>query len=260
MRVRSLIALFAAVLLLAACSTPKRHAYIADADRDVQTPITNFRQTAIFPEDVLHIYVYSQKPAAVVPFNQETNTGADNAKPTGYLVSTNGDITFPFLGRVSTTGHTLESLAREIEKQLIEKQYVNDPVVTVSLMNFRVTVIGEVRYPRQIHADGERITVFEALAQCGDVTKDGIRECVTIIRTNGNEQIVDTLDLTRREVLNSPYYYLQQNDILYVEPTKKRKRTAYRNEDWPHYLSTGVAAVRMAYLAVYRIVRAENVR
>ena len=102
--------------------------------------------------------------------------------------------------------------------------------------------------------------MFEALAQCGDVTKDGIRECVTIIRTNGNEQIVDTLDLTRREVLNSPYYYLQQNDILYVEPTKKRKRTAYRNEDWPHYLSTGVAAVRMAYLAVYRIVRAENVR
>ena len=136
---------------------------------------------------------------------------------------------------------------------LIEGGYVTDPVVTVNLMNFHVTVIGEVHKPRVVVAEGSRLTIFEALAQCGDITIDGLRTNVVVVRSGINTQTVDTLDLTRKEILNSPYYYLQQNDIIFVEPTEKKKRKAWRNEDWPKYLNIGVQSLRVAYTTIYYI-------
>ena len=245
--------LLAATLLLTACTTDK-YRYIADAPRDEALPIVGDYAGTILPGDNLYIHVDSNNPQTVTSFNQETNrleADKSGAVP-GYNVSSEGDIIMPILGRIHAEGMTTDALESYIEGRLVSGRYVRDPRVTVRLTNFRVTVIGEVKEPQQIHMSDARLTIFEALAISGDVTLDGLRNCVTVIRAVGDGYIVDTLDLTSRSVLESPYYYLHQNDIVYVEPTKKKKRLAWRNEDWPHYLTTGVAALRMAYLIYYR--------
>jgi polysaccharide export outer membrane protein len=249
--------LFAVALLFAACGTQQKYAYLGDAPRDKEMPIVETYSANIYPGDRLYINVYSQVKESVVPFNEETKMSIKGETPEikGYLVAEDGYIVFPVLGRVSTEGKTLESFARELEARLKEGNYVKDPIVTVTLMNFRVTVIGEVKYPRLLHVNGNRITIFEAIAQCGDITMDGMRDAVTVARFSNNEYIADTVDLTSATILNSPYYYLRQNDIVYVEQTDKKKRMATRDENWPHYVSSGVSAIRLAYQIVRTISR-----
>lgn len=258
------IAIAAAALMLAACTSNKEVAYIHDAERNVAMPILNNYGSTLEPGDLLYIHVDSQNPEAVLQFNEETNRrstakgySGNLTTPHGYLVSTTGKITMPILGVMQAAGLTQQQLADSISRAIKDRGYVNDALVTVKLQNFRVTVIGEVKKPQQLHGDGNRMTIFEALAQCGDVTMYGLRNCVTVIRTTGTTQTVDTLDLTSREVLNSPYYYLQQNDIVYVEPNDRRKRQAYRDDDWIRYTTTGLSVIRTAFVIVRRYQRAQ---
>ncbi|MBR1549170.1 MAG: polysaccharide biosynthesis/export family protein [Bacteroidales bacterium] len=243
-------------LVLTGCKAEQRYLYVEDAPHNTPIPISNNYDATIYPNDLLYIYVSSQSPESVKRFNQETNTTQtvrDKSQLRGYTVSQSGHIIFPILGRIEVAGQTRSQLERRLESMLIEGGYVTDPVVTVNLMNFHVTVIGEVQHPRVVLADGSRLTIFEALAQCGDITIDGLRTNVVVVRSGVNTQTVDTIDLTRKEIFSSPYYYLQQNDIIFVEPTEKKKRTAWRNEDWPKYLNIGVQSLRVAYTTIYYI-------
>lgn len=251
-----------ALLLLAGCSPKYKYVYVEDAPRDQEMAIANNYSTIIFPGDQLYIYTYSQTQVAVQPFNEETREATitdgqqnrvtvKNKEIKGYIVDGNGNIQFPVLGDINTTGLTLDGLAREIEARLIEGRYVKDPLVTVSLMNFRVTVVGEVTKPQLLHGSGNRMTILEAIAKCGDVTMDGIRSNVKVIRTNGAVQTIDSVDLTSKTMLDSPCYYLHSGDIVYVEPTYRKKRIAWRDEDWPRYLNIGAQTVRIAYHIVY---------
>ena len=253
-----LLLLLATVATLASCKSEHRYLYVEDAPHDEPMDIENNYGATIYPGDQLYIYVYSQFSESVKSFNEETNKGNVKAGIKGYQVSQSGNIIFPILGRIHVAGKTHDALGREIEARLIEGGYVTDPVVTVSIMNFHVTVIGEVKNPSTIPAIGGRLTIFEALAQCGDVTIDGLRTNVVVVRTNNGTQVVDTIDLTRKEVLNSPYYYLQQNDIVYVEPTPKKKKTAWRDEDWPQYINIGVQSLRVAYTTIYHIYQSKK--
>ncbi|MBR4739240.1 MAG: polysaccharide biosynthesis/export family protein [Bacteroidales bacterium] len=249
------------LLLLVSCSTPQKYAYFSDVPRGKEFPIEQTYSATIFAGDQLYIDVYSQTPESTLPFNQSA-VKSDDARfmrdtlhatnTRGYLVGSDGSMIFPLLGVLQVEGLTLDSLSHMIERRLKEGHYVDDALVTVKLMNFRVTVIGEVQRPSQLHSDGTRLTIFEALAQCGDVTMDGMRTNVVVVRKGLNGEVVDSVDLTRPEALNSPYYYLQQNDIVFVQPTEKKRKTAYRNEDWPTYLNFGVQAVRFAYTTIYR--------
>ena len=249
------------VVLLCSCSTKYPYAYVKDAPRNEEMPITNNYTTTIFPSDRLKIHVDSRTPQSTYPFNEETNRSVrmPNSRQTvnaankeGFLVDQDGTIQYPVLGKIPAAGKTLDELARYIEGRLIEGRYVKDPTVTVSMPNFHVTVVGEVANPRMIQVEGNRITIFEAIAQCGDVTMDGLRDNVKVIRFEGDETIVGELDLTSKEAFDSPFYYLQQNDVVYVEPTPQKKKTSYRNEDWPQYISMGASGVRIAYSLVYR--------
>ncbi|MBR4506480.1 MAG: polysaccharide biosynthesis/export family protein [Bacteroidales bacterium] len=240
-------------ILVASCAHTQKYAYVSDAPRNEEMAIANNYPTTIFPGDQLYIYVYSQNQTAVKPFNEETRdivSKSDNKPIKGYFVDDDGYIEYPILGAISTKGLTLDGLAREIEARMVEGRYVKDPMVTVSLMNFRVTVIGEIKQPQLLHGSGNRMTIFEAIAQCGDVTMDGIRTNVKVIRTNGNTQTIDSVDLTSKTVLDSPCYYLHSGDIVYIEPTPRKKRIAWRDEDWPRYLQIGTQAVRLAYVTV----------
>lgn len=249
-----IVALALTAILTVSCRNQREHAYIKDAQRNTPMDIANNYAMEIMPDDLLYISVYSETPESAYPFNEETNKGGGTStKVQGYRVSQSGSIMFPLLGAIEAAGKSLNDLATELERRLRNEQYVSDAIVTVSLMNFHVSVIGEVKRPRVLHCQNGRLTIFEALAQCGDITEDGLRDKVVVVRNGIDDQIVDTLDLTNRQVLNSPYYYLQQNDIVFVEPTPKKRRRAYRNEDWPRYLNIGVNLLEMAYRTIYSI-------
>lgn len=259
------------MMLVSSCGVQREVAYINDAQRDTaEVILSNFAST-VHPGDLLYIYVNSQTPESVVPFNEETNklvsAMAGNTKVSvvdGYLVSEEGKIIFPVLGGIQVMGMTYDSVAQTIENRLKDGGYVTDAVVSVSLMNFRVAVVGEVARPQEIHVPGVRLTIFEALALCGDLTMDGRRENVKVVRqetvTAGEEgestavnTIVGEIDLTSKAIFDSPYYYLRSGDVVYVEPTDFKKHLATRDPDVPSYISL---SVKVAYL-VSRLFRFE---
>lgn len=259
-----IFSVFLVFVFIVSCSTTHELPYIADATRDSATPVANTYSSTIHPGDQLYIYVSSQTPESVIPFNQETNRNAlqgnssltaQGSQPTaniGYLVDEQGNIIFPVLGKIMSAGMTLDSLAKDLQHRLIVQGYVSDPIVTVQLMNFRVAVIGEVKVPREIHVDGTRLTIFEALAMCGDLTLYGKRDDIKVLREDHGEYTLGQIDLTSRTLLDSPYYYLRQNDIVYVEPNDKRKRQSYDDaataQELAAYISLGGSAVRTAYM------------
>lgn len=254
-----------AVLCLTSCRSAKLQPYLIDAQRDTAQAVLNTYSSTILPGDILHIYVSSQSPEAVVAFNQETNqtimssnTGVGTSSNTlnniGFLVGNDGRITYPVLGELIVKDITRDSLASYLEGRLKSGGYVNDPVVTVELMNFRVTVLGEVRDPKQMHLDGNRLTILEALALSGDITDDGKRNNVAVLREQDGEFVKGELDLTGKDFFDSPYYYLRQNDIVYVEANDRKKRSSYQNTEWPQYITLGVSVATL-YMTLLRIER-----
>lgn len=245
-------------LLLGACGTQREYAYVKDAPRDEEMPIINNYTTTIFAGDRLVIHVDSRTPQSTYPFNEgtrraRTEGGDAEREPDGFLVGQDGTIVYPVVGRIPAAGLTLDELARVIEGKLVEGRYVKDPTVTVTMPSFRVTVVGEVKEPQMIQVEGNRMTILEALAICGDVTMDGLRDNVKVIRQEGAEPVVGEIDLTSADAFDSPFYYLKQNDVVYVEPTPEKKRVAYRNEDWPKYVSMTASGISIAYTLVYRM-------
>lgn len=250
-------------MTLVSCHAPLEMAYISDAERDSAQQILTSYANTIHPGDQLYIYVNSEIIESVIPFNQETHIVAlemsrmnpsnipasanqrksylrtKRAEVAGYLVDENGFITFPVIGKVQAGGISYDSLQNLLQNKLIIGGYVLDPVVTVSPMNFRVSVVGEVRVPQELHVTGERLTIFEALAMCGDVTDSGMRTNVIVMREKHGELTPIQVDLTKKTIFDSEVYYLQQNDIVYVEPTLAKKRRAEENVNWPKYVSLG---------------------
>lgn len=259
--------------LSVSCRQSQELAYISDAQRDsAQAILSNYAST-IHPGDQLYIYVYSQTPESAVPFNEESRTFAaemsrnvDGGKvgdvahtakvrqTDGYLVTEEGFITFPVLGKLMAAGLTQDSLAHAIERYLVEGGYINDPIVTISPLNFRVSVIGEVKRPRELHVTGNRLTILEAIAMCGDLTTYGLRENVTILREVDGTTTPIEINLTSKTLFDSPAYYLQHNDIVYVEPNNKRKRRADYDPNIASYVSFWGALFRIAYILSIRYI------
>ena len=156
------------------------------------------------------------------------------------------------------SGIAYDSVETLIQHRLIAGEYVMDPIVTVSPMNFRVSVIGEVRRPTELHITGERLTIFEALAMCGDITIDGKRENVVVLREKNGAITPIEIDLTKKTIFDSEAYYLQQNDIVYVEPADWKKRRANYDpsavQDAVSYARFGTSLWRFAHIFYRRYV------
>jgi len=187
--------------------------------------------------DVLLILVSALDEIAVKPFNlntankvgNDTGTGiAQYAQPSEYLVNDEGFIYFPVIGNVFARGMTQVQLKQDLESRL--KKYLTDPMVSISLKNFNVSILGEVKNPGQKESVSQKINVFQALGLAGDMTDYGDRTKVKLIRTgeDGVDQIVN-IDITRSDIVNSPYYYMKQNDILYVQPDQNKQVLANTN-------------------------------
>ena len=248
-----------AVMATSCKSTPEL-AYVHDAARDSASAITGEFTKGIQANDLLGIYVESETPAATIPFNQETNkiAVADGvvmnpgaSAVSGYLVNNDGDIVFPVLGKMHVLGLTHAELAKEIEERLVSEGHIIDASVTVKLMNFKVSVLGDVARPGQIVATGERLTIFEALSMVGDLTIYGQRHNVTVIREENGQRTIGEIDLTSKDIFASPYYYLHQNDVVYVEPNMKKKKQAERDPMTLTYISSAVSIVSVISSVFY---------
>ena len=246
-------------LLFTSCGTAEI-AYIHDAQRDSAFALQGQFSGGIQANDLLSIYVESETPESTIQFNQETNkiavmNGAvmnpGTSAVSGYLVNHDGDIIFPVLGKLHVVGLTHNQLAAMIEQQLIDKGHITDPVVTVKLMNFKVCVLGDVTRPGQLVVAGERLTIFEALSMCGDLTIYGQRNNVTIIREENGQRTIGEIDLSSKEVFNSPYYYLHQNDVVYVEPNMHKKKNAERDPMILTYISSATSIVSVLASCFY---------
>lgn len=265
---RPLVAMLLMAFVLMSCSTSNL-GYISDVESGSQEIVKTY-SLVIHPGDKLYIYVYSQMPEAATPFNLDSRTtiveesrtnnvsasnfdkvisevsGSVKERDFGsYLVTEEGFISFPVIGNLRVVGITQDSLGRLIENRLKEGDYVSDPVVTVSLLNFRVSVIGEVNTPRELHIDGNRLTILEALAMCGDATIYGERDKVVVVREKKGIATPILIDLTKKSMFDSEVYYLQSNDIVYVEPNKVKKRESNRNENSVQYVTFWVAVGAM---------------
>lgn len=234
---------------LTSCRTSDELVYISDAQYDSATTILQEYSTIVMPGDELAIDIVSMSPESLFQFYKRSGGNSSNNDVRNlrseYLVSQEGTIEMPMLGKMTVAGLPLDTVATNIQKGLIDSNFVEDPTVTVTRTNFRITVLGEVRKPQQFTVDGNRITILEAIAVVGDIKQTGMRDCVKVMREQNGEQQIGIIDLTSQEIFNSPYYYLQQNDIVYVEPNDKRKRTATYNPNILSYISIGASIVNL---------------
>ena len=247
MKIKKLLFFAIVALLVSSCHEMEELAYIADATRDSAVAIQGEFSKGIQPNDLLSIYVESAEPSSTIQFNQETNKIAVSSAGTvlnpgsaavgGYLVNKEGDIIFPVLGKIHVAGFTHNELAKNIENRLVADGHIMDPHVTVRLLNFKVCVLGEVSNPGQLQVSGERISILEALSMAGDLTIYGQRENVTVIREENGQRVIGQVDLRSKDLFDSPYYYLHQNDVVYVEPNLRQKQAANRNPYITTYLT-----------------------
>jgi polysaccharide biosynthesis/export protein len=228
-----MLLLLAGIALLNSCGNTKKLIYFQEDVKSTHPSVSQVAptETLIQSDDILSITVSSANPEASVQFNSpnestpSTNSGAStgNTLTIGYLVNQNGDIQFPVLGTIHVEGLTKLQLTQYITKQLLDKQLLVDPIVTIRYLNFRVSVIGEVMRPGVYTVPNEKLTLMEAIALAGDLSIYGNRDNVSLIRENGKgEKTVQKLNLKSKDILSSPYFYLKSNDIIYIEPIKDR--------------------------------------
>ncbi len=243
-----MILMLLAVVVLAGCTSYKQVPYLQSREAlangtaadEVVFNVVNEQDTLydarIQPKDLLTISVNTTDPQAAAPFNLTTQTPINVAQSNQYttsqpslqqyLVNNDGEIDFPVVGRLKVGGLTKNEAENLIREHL--KPYLREtPIVTVRMSNYKISVLGEVNRPGTFTISNEKVNIFEALAMAGDMTVHGIRGNVKLVRedSEGKRQVI-SLNLNEEDVIHSPYYQLQQNDIIYVTPNKTKARNA----------------------------------
>lgn len=227
-----LFALGCAVALLAGCATSKDIVYFQDIDSVQLGALKTEYEATIKKDDFLSIVVSGPDKMVTAPYNltladisQGFSSGSDPDKATlGYLVDCHGDISFPILGTIHVEGMTRNQLVEYLMSEIGKD--VKDPVVYVSFRNFKVTVLGEVRNPGTFLINSEKINILQALGMAGDMQLTAQRSDIILLREIDGVQTHHKIDLRRSDILESPYFYLQQNDVLIVPPSATRVASA----------------------------------
>ena len=231
-----ILAAVAAVLLMASCGSSRKFVYLNDMVPGESYPINVESGTVVHVNDRLDIKVSCKNLELAVPFNTQTGAyqvsndgsvktaGVDLAQK-GYRVDADGNIVFPILGKINVEGKSIKEVSELIESMIVAGNYIKDPEVSIEFLNFKYTVLGAVNGKGTYTVDGDRITIIEAIAKAGDVTNAARLDKVAVIRMVDGKQQIFYNDLRTADIFMSPTYYLQQNDIVYVEP-KYRKQSA----------------------------------
>lgn len=227
------VCLLLSAAVLSSCSSVKDIAYFQNKVVNQPEKIDKHAGIVIQPKDMLSIVVSSRNPELVSMFNlpvvsyqagSETVSGAGVQRLLGYVVDNAGYIDFPVLGPISVSGMTRWELSEMIKNRLIKDGLLTDAVVTVEFMNFKVSVLGEVNAPGTYTIEGDKVTVLQAISLARDLTIFGLRENVSVIRERDGERTIYQINLCDVNLFKSPAYYLQQNDIIYVEPNQEKAR------------------------------------
>lgn len=246
-------------LMLVSCSAQKRVWYIQDVTPSTPEQIAQNGQIHIKPLDRLTIVVNSKDPELAVPFNSSTSLNSLSGTPTTTsstqalqvrTVDEQGFVDMPIIGPVQCEGLTRSELAKVIADKILEGGYINDPTVNVQFADMKFSVIGEVAHPGTFDITRDRISILDALAMAGDMTVFGIRSEVYVARENNGERTIEVLDLTSKDFFNSPAFYIQQNDVIYVKPNKYKAQTGEFNQNRSFYLSLIGTAISVATLIV----------
>lgn len=229
----------AAILLLSSCSSSKT---VLPYFTDITTvPEGEFEagnySPEIKPDDELLITITSSVPEATGHYNlpmsnpatRDNMLGYSSPQQQTYIVSSNGDITMPILGDVHVAGLTTEQIKDKITAMV--RKDVSDAIVRVQLINFQIIVAGEVSRPSRLRVNRERFSILDAISEAGDLTPYGERSNILLVREENGKRVFHHLNLNSSDILSSPYFYLQQNDYVYVEPNKIRESNAKYNQD-----------------------------
>ncbi len=251
---------------MTSCVSNKKMIYLQGATTAYALPreINDYIELRTQPDDQLAISVASKDAELIARFNNNTLIGGGNNSSVGtntinvssgvsyFRVDKEGNIEFPIFGRIHVGGMTTGEISAMIQKRMIEEGYINDAVVNTKIMSFKVTVIGDVRNPGTQTYQGERLTILEALGKAGDLTNSAYRDNVLVIREeNGQRRAYEINLLDNQAVFNSPAYYLQQNDVVYVQPNKSQRVKGSTSYTW---LSVGSTVVGMIVSVVSLVV------
>lgn len=223
-----------ALWLLASCASRKDFVYLNDMQMGEKYPIEMKYEAEVHCDDRLSILVSCKNPELAIPFNiQGGNFRVDadgsispseaSVNEKGYRVDALGNIDFPILGKLHVDGLKISEVKNLIESRIKQGEYIKDPLVSVEFLNFKYTVLGAVANNGTFTVNGDRITILEAIANAGDLTSKARIDRVKVIREVGNEKQMFIHDLRSTDIFQSPCFYLQQNDIVYVEPRYRKK-------------------------------------
>lgn len=222
---KHLYSLLLVFVTLVSCTSPSKMVYLNSSgslDSNIKF------ETTLQPDDQLLIIVSSENAEAASPYNLKTVAYQGNSeniiaqeRNQAYIVDQDGNIEFPMLGTIKVGGLTRIETTNKI-KDLLKNGHISDPIVNVRLLNFKVSVLGEVAKPGVFSISGERVTLVEALALAGDLTIYGKRNSILLIREKNGVKTYEKIDITKTDFINSPNYYLSQNDVIYVEPNKTK--------------------------------------
>ena len=236
---KSLMAILSGVaLLLSSCSTPKDVTYLQGMENGQSQAVRPERRITIEPDDRISIIVNAKDPKLAEVFNLpiyqgRIGQGGNSSYQTAdYTVSPDGFINFPVLGKLHIAGMTRTEVAPMIEKQLVEREQLKSPVVSVNFQNAKVAVLGDVARPGEYEIDRDNMTILQAISKAGDLNITGVRTNVLVVREDNGQNVAYRLDLTKTDqLMQSPAYYVQQNDVIYIDPndTKKRQATSTGN-------------------------------
>lgn len=216
------------LLILFSCTSSKNVVYYQDIDKLTSQQKTDSYEIKIQPDDLLTIIVSADDPEVALPFNLKSYSASTSKLDAArgqetvqqYLVDHEGNIEFPVLGKIRLGGLTRTEVLELFQKKL--SNYIKNPIVNLRITNFKVSVQGEVNLPGTYTVASERFTLIEALSMAKDLTIYGKRNNILIIREVNGQKSYNRVDITKSDFINSPFYYLAQNDVVYVEPNKTR--------------------------------------
>ena len=259
MATRTIVPCFAFLFFAASCTSSKQVAYLSNIQDTSFRSSLEITEAPIQSNDILSIYISSLDAEASAIFNANntfiskstTATGA-NTQSAGYLVNVDGKIQLPIIGNIQAAGLTKTGLKQNITRILLDKKLLIDPVVDIRYLNFEVTVLGEVAKPTVITVPSERISLVKALGLAGDLTIYGKRTNVLLIREEEGKRITRHIDLNSSDFITSPYYYLQPNDVVYVEPNKAKISSAGRSQQLLPVILSGLS---VAIIVLDRVIK-----
>lgn len=254
-RIFKAFALMTICFVMASCGVPKHITYMKNfkdgQTENVQVPV----RITVQPDDKLAIIITSKDPELAASFNltvaqYRIGTGSTGAtaesKAAAYTVDPDGNIDFPIIGNIHVAGLNRYGVAELIKREILSRELVKDPVVTVEFLNARIAVLGDVLAPGEYEIDKDNLTILQAIAKAGDLNITGLRENVLVVREENGKDVAYRVNLTDTEqLMSSPAYYLRQNDVVYVEPnnTKKRQATETANVFYNPSIWVSVASV-----------------